>query len=307
MSTHPADAATIADLGVDYLIDRTRLDRADHGFDTDSSGPVDPAAMEERVRLRLDAAAQLAADAGWRRQIRSLIGAGPARTPALAGLVLRREGARRFDPVLPLAAQLDPDVQAILDALAFERQALAAPVGDTGVPLAAPLRPRTSVPLRGVPRPGALQVVEIGDLGDPFSCLAHDRVYAELGELRECIAWQWLYCATPRSLAESHRAGAVAEQVLELAPDSFWAVVDTLAARGLGDGSEHAQAVLAAAGADPALGRLPPDGASLPLGLLADRTMATVCGLPRIRPLFAVGRTVLVGTDAAQRLRTLLE
>jgi hypothetical protein len=91
--------------------------------------------------------------------------------------------------------------------------------------------------------------------------------------------------------------------VLALAPEGFWPVVGTFAASGPDDGSEHAQAVLAAVGADPTLGRPPPDGTPLPDGLQHDRTMATVCGLPRLRPLFAVGRTVFVGTDAARRLR----
>jgi hypothetical protein len=221
-------------------------------------------------------------------------------------MVLRREGMRPFDSVQPLAAQLHPDSQAILDVLAIERQALTGPSGDTGVPLAAPLRPRPTVPPRAPTRSGAIEVVEIGDLGDPFCCVAHAQVYEELGELRERAAWRWLYCATPRSLLESHRIGAITEQVLQFAPESFWSVVETLAAYGLGDGSEHAQAVLAAAGADPALGLPPPDGTPLPEGLLRDRTMATVCGLPRLRPLFVVGRTVFVGTDAAQRLRDVI-
>lgn len=306
MTGHPADAATVAELGVDYLIDRTRADRAEHGFDADPHASPDPRALAETVRARLRAAGELTPDARWRVEIDSLLDAGPTRTQALGAMVLRREGARPFDPRQPLAANLPPDAQAILDALAIERQGTATPSGDTAVPLAAPLRPRPGIPPRGSFRPGAVEVVEIGDLGDSFSCQAHTTVYDGLGDLRDAVRWRWLYCATPRTLPASHRAGAIAEAVADHVPGSFWNVVGTLASRGLDEGSEHATAVLLAAGADPDLGRPPLDGTPLPPGLLDDRTMATVCGLPRLRPLFAVGRTLFAGTDAADRLRRFL-
>ena len=306
MSIHPASALTIADLGIDYLIDRTRADRAEHGFDDDLVTSGDRPAVNEQLRRRLHAAALVSEDAAWRKEIDSLVRGGPGGSAALGEMVLRRERGRPFDPTQPLAAQLTPDAQAVLDVLAIERQLSIAAQGDIGVPLAAALRPRPTVPPRAPFRPGAVEVVEIGDLGDPFSCRAHTQVYEELGELRQEVSWRWLYCATPRSLPASHRAGAIAEQVLALAPEGFWPVIGTFATNGPDDGSEHAQAVLAAVGVDPALGRPPPDGTPLPAGLLDDRTMATVCGLPQLRPLFAIGRTLFAGTDAASRLRDVI-
>jgi hypothetical protein len=222
--------------------------------------------LRRRSGARLRAVGQLAEDTGWRTEIDSLLEAGPGRSHALVAMLLRREGPRPFDPGQPLAAQLHADSQAILDALAIERQARAAPSGDTRVPLAAALLPRPTIPPRGPSHPGAVEVVEIGDLGDPFSCRAHTTVYEELGELHEAVVWRWLYCATPRSLEASHRGGAIAEEVAEKAPGAFWDVVGTLASRGLEDGSERAMAVLRDVGADPELGRPPLDGTPLPPG-----------------------------------------
>jgi hypothetical protein len=307
MSMHPADATTIGELGIDYLIDRTSIDRVQHTDDLLQVWALNALALGYRLRSMLRAAALLAGSDTWRDRLLGLVDDEPWRGAELAAMVLEREGAHPFDADVALTVQLHHDAQAVLDVLAVERQATTTPQGDLGVPLAAELLPRPSVPTRAPAGDGAVEVVEIGDLADPFSCRAHMQVYEELGELRDVVSWRWLYCATLRTLPASHRAGAIPEQVLDVAPDAFWPVVGTLAAEGLQAGVEHAQSALAEAGADPALGLAPPDGTPLPPGLLRDRIMSTVCGLPPVRPLFVVGRTLFVGTDAAPRIRAFIE
>ena len=300
MAPHPLDGVRFSELGIDYLIDRVRAARLD---------PSAPAGMsvDRWLCARLELASQLSDDPTWARRLAHMAVAGPDRRIILAAMVLDRDGDRRFDPSRPFLTQLSPDALAVLDILADERGVTTPPVGDVRIPLAAPLRPRAAIPGRAPTLPGALEVIEIGDLGDDEACRGHVLVHEALADLEDQIAWRWLYAASYRSLPASHRTGAIVEEVLARAPHAFWAVVDTFANAGPVGGCLHAGAALGAAGHDPMLARPPLDGTALPAGILEDRVMADACGLPMdLRPLFAVGRTLYAGLDAAVRIRALV-
>lgn len=328
--THPLDARILGELGLDYLVERFRadlgIDPADPGGHPpaptrDAESARTPQALHEALRLRLLAAARLAVEPAWRKPLQAAaagLGAAPRdideavgrwapACAALGELVIEREGGRPYSFTQPLHSQLSLDACAVLTALALVRQATARWRGETAPMLAAPLRPRATIPPRGPTASGAMpEIVEIGDLGEPFSRLAHERVHRELSDLLGPggrLRWRWLYCASPPFLPASHRLGAVAEAVLARAPDRFWPVVDALARPDPAAAVALARAALAAAGADPALADPPPPGMPLPEGLLRDRQVADACGLPTLRPLFAIGRRLFAGLDAAARIR----
>ena len=322
---HPLDARCIGDLGIDYLVDRVRADLMlgpgdpGHlpGLARAAAAAQTPPALHDTLRSMLAAAARLAAEPAWRQCLESAAGnlgdaprsaaeAEAALAPVgavLGTMVLEREGGRSYTITRPLDSQLSYDANAVLAALALVRHAAARWRGEDGMTLAAELRPRDAVPPRGPAAEGGLEIVQIGDLGELFSCRAHQRVYRELDALGVRLRWRWLYCASYRFLPASHRAGTLAETVLEHAPGRFWHMIDILATRSLTDALEAARATLAEAGADPALAEPAAPGTPLPAGLVRDRQVADACGLPPLRPLFAVGRTLFAGLDAAPRIR----
>ena len=322
---HPVQAQRIGELGADYLIDwvRTWLLRRPTdpgytpGFQERVARAERPGWLVRTVWEELGAIGRLTANLDLREEVGELQGAlstgsngipievlAPV-TERLSAAVLRAEGNKPYRFGEALDSQVSGDSLGILRTLAMIRHSLAA--GEP-VPLAAPLLPRDDVPCGGAATTGAvLEVIEVGDLGDPFCRTGHQRVHAELDRSGVAIRWRWLNFSSVQHLEESERLGALLDAVAALAPNRFWDAVDRTCETTPYGAERVVPSVLAEAGVNgTALGSWLGDD-SHHEGLRRDRRMALACGAPYLRPLFVVGRRMFIGLDAAPAIRQLAE
>lgn len=324
---HPVEAQRIGDLGVDYLIDwvRTWLLRrpTDPGYVPgliERVARIDgSSALLRKVWENLGALTTLSEDKSLRAELESLrdmlSGTRPAETPVdvvlapvtarLSAAVIRIESERLYRFGESLDRALCSDAIGILRTLALIRHCLAA--GEP-IPLAATLLPRDTVPASAPPgNESAFEVIEIGDLGDPFCRAGHSRVRAELELTPVSIRWRWLYFSSAQHWRESERVGALLEAVAGVAPSRFWEAVDRVCHTTPYGAEKVIPGILAEEG-------IAPERVKQWLaedrnydGLRHDRKMAIACGLHYVRPLFVIGRRLFFGLDAATAIREFAE
>ena len=170
------------------------------------------------------------------------------------------------------------------------------------IPLAAELRPRPEVPFRGA---GGITVVEIGVPAQPLAAAAHLRVPPLLGPLAPEVRWGFLHGPDPADPHAMHVA-AVLEALRERAPADFWSAADHLATRA---------GLLLQGPIEAALRHFPVDAAAVlaraespEIQALVCRDVAQLraCGVPPLRPAFAVDKRALLGIEQAWTLSAVL-
>ena len=205
--------------------------------------------------------------------------------------------------------QVTPDGETLLRLLAFARQALLKIGGDPEIPLAAALMPRAEIPPCGPAgrAAGVVEIVEAGDLLDPFSRQAHQRIPEELAGLADHIRWRWVHFPTLRTFPDSRRAAAIAEAVAQQDPAAFWPTIDRLYEAGAAGRIYRVADALEGTGIDPVTIEARLQDESLCQGIDYDRQVALACGAPYVRPLMTIGRRMFIGTDQAVPMRQEIE
>jgi hypothetical protein len=257
----------LSDLGADFLIDRT-LARF--------LWPPEDSAYPRHLHTRRDRGDA----AGDVRAIRAEL------ERDIAGLP--------YDFRAPILLQLPPRVQTLLDELALAKL----PSG-TGEPqLAAVLRARPQSPRRG---DGAIEIVEIGDLQDPFTADAHERVASELADLREHLTWRWIHGPLAHH-AHGRRAAELVEAAYAVMPERAWEYTTALCRnrRHIEAGALD-RAVRDAPAAERVIAAF--ESGSFHAPVEHDLHLLDACGVPPIRPAFALGRRLFTGVSAASLLR----
>lgn len=327
---HPINAASIGDLGTDYLTDwkRTRLllRPADPGYDPVLRRWVQASPNLPALLVTLHGAwrvvAQLSPNRHLRMRLETICGALPSDLSAegtdaqydavldgwvqqVGALFMELQGERPFTPAQPLELQVEPDTFGLISLLAFVRQAQLAMQGQGEVPLAAPVLTRPALPALQ-PADGAMpvmDVVEIGDLLDPASRRGHQLLHGELRDLAVQLRLHWLHLPGLHTLPASRHAAEIAEGVARQQPAAFWPAISRLYAGAAGGQVPPIEAVVKDLGVDGDLIAQQMRAGLLYPGVDRDLQMAWVCGIPYACPVIAVGRHIFVGEDQIRSLR----
>jgi hypothetical protein len=186
---------------------------------------------------------------------------------------------------------------AVFGCLALARQGLRKLLDPSApVPLAAPLPP---MPGRATSGPGPIDIFEVGELTNPFSGLGHKEVRARLGALESRVRWHWIHGPTFEH-PQSAPTARVFEACLEQDPAGLWPRAAQLfkAAIALRMG-QHAQ-LLEGLGwpkkVSKAMARS--ESKEIKERVAGEAWLLDACGVPPVRPAFAIGRRLFAGEQA---------
>ncbi len=326
-TSHPLEARFISELGVDYLIDRYRArlllipdDPLYPRFMQKHLAKID--SQESWLRVLKELSKETANDLGLvessnlHKVINELGKLCRGHESIVKENIIRKWASAWYDHLqeeikgasyrveVPLRLQLSHRAKCIIQLLAIARQGmaqLAAP--DFRPPLAARLKIRPDSPARG---DGKIEIVEVGDLQDPFTAQGHEQILTVLNDLPDYIALRWVH--GPLSHHKySIQAGELTEACAELSPQLFWKVIDQLCRRTKLVRIGAFERALQDLDISPAFIRETLSSGRFRPKVEHDMNLLNATGVPPIRPAFVVDRELFLGADQNHNLGNTLK
>ncbi len=315
-SVYPADAATLNELSVDFLVDHVLARRAE----PEGSG-MEPRILKQALEYITDLPSLkqvLCEDLNgvallWDEPLRSALKEAISFFPVDAernidvaesavaewekrlGKMLKKIiGSGSFDPLRPLEYQISPKANELRAVIAIARQGLKMVRGDDcSIQLPFTPRFREELPEKTGDEP---LIIEIGDLQDSVCASAYKEIWTMLGPMAPKCKRRWIHGPTGYNEKSVYAAG-LAEAVAEMVPDMFWDIIKRLYHYYTLVEVDVTRDVTRNLSIDPLKIRNRSMETEIRERIKKDYATVVTCAIPPYRPAFVVNRKLFYGKE----------